>query len=480
MISTLHKILRPFMLRRLKADVAKNLPAKTETLLMVGMSKVQKELYKKLLIRDIDSLVMGDQVTKQGSRTSILNIIMQLRKCCGHPYLFEGIEDRTLNPMGDHVVNNCGKMVLTDKLLKKLKEKDHRVLIFTQMTRILDILEDVMNMRGYSYCRIDGNTTHEDRENSIDAFNAPNSPKFAFLLSTRAGGLGINLQTADTVILYDSDWNPQADLQAQDRAHRIGHKRPVQIYRLVTENTTEEKIVERAQQKLKLDAMVVQSGRLKDKDKVSEAKRTARKAGHLDLTKINNFIRSAQVSKEELMAAVKFGADQVFRSTESDITDADIDAIMARGEEKTKELMEKLQNVDKGDLLDFSMDGGLSAQTYQGVDYSDRAFRDELKLLNAAGMGKRERKAVNNFAFEDFEKGSDEEDDERFGPGTVRTNSNRTVTVPRHFRLPKMEDFQFFNKKRLQELSKIEFAMFATMVDKRTVPTFDALNLLDR
>ena len=113
-------------------------------------------------------------------------------------------------------------------------------------------------MRGYKYCRIDGNTTHEDREAGIDSYNAENSEKFCFLLSTRAGGLGINLQTADTVILYDSDWNPQADLQAQDRAHRIGQKKPVQVYRLATENTIEEKIVERAQQKLKLDAMVVQ------------------------------------------------------------------------------------------------------------------------------------------------------------------------------------------------------------------------------
>ena len=128
---------------------------------------MQKQLYKKLLIRDIDSLVVGDTVTKTGSKTSILNIIMQLRKCCGHPYLFEGIEDRTLDPLGRHVIDNCGKMVLVDKLLKKLKEKGHRVLIFSQMTRLLDILEDVMNMNGYKYCRIDGNTTHEVREESI-------------------------------------------------------------------------------------------------------------------------------------------------------------------------------------------------------------------------------------------------------------------------------------------------------------------------
>ncbi len=338
MISQLHKVLRPFMLRRLKADVAKGLPPKTETLVMVGMSKMQKQLYKKLLLRDIESITSNNTKNK----TTILNIVMQLRKCCGHPYLFEGVEDRTLDPLGEHLVDNCGKLFMVDKLLKRLKERGSRVLIFTQMTRVLDILEDFMVMRGYQYCRIDGNTDYEVRESSIDVFNAPNSEKFCFILSTRAGGLGINLQTADTCILYDSDWNPQADLQAQDRCHRLGQKKPVSVYRLVSENTVEEKIVERAQQKLKLDAMVVQQGRLKEKDKVS---------------------------KEDIMAAIRFGADTVFRSEESTITDDDIDAILARGEAKTKELAEKIQKADKGDLLDFRLDGGVSAQTFEGVDY---------------------------------------------------------------------------------------------------------------
>lgn len=150
MISQLHKVLRPFMLRRLKADVAKGLPPKTETLIMVGMSKMQKQLYKKLLLRDIESITSGGN---GGNRTSILNIVMQLRKCCGHPYLFEGVEDRTLDPLGEHLVENCGKLVMVDKLLKRLKERGSRVLIFTQMTRVLDILEDYMVMRGYKYCR---------------------------------------------------------------------------------------------------------------------------------------------------------------------------------------------------------------------------------------------------------------------------------------------------------------------------------------
>ena len=216
-ISQLHKILRPFMLRRLKADVAKGLPPKTETLIMVGMSSMQKKLYKSLLLRDIES------ITSSGNknRTAVLNIVMQLRKCCGHPYLFDGIEDRTLDPLGEHLVENCGKLTMVDKLLKKLKERGSRVLIFTQMTRyvmyyaccivvgvtiivtesltfsclfllcnersILDILEDFMVMRGYQYCRIDGNTEYEAREAAIDEFNREGSEKFCFILSTRAG-----------------------------------------------------------------------------------------------------------------------------------------------------------------------------------------------------------------------------------------------------------------------------------------------------
>lgn len=148
MISQLHKILRPFMLRRLKADVAKGLPPKTETIIMVGMSRMQKQLYKKLLLRDLDSIA-----GKAGkNRTAVLNIVMQLRKCCGHPYLFEGMEDRTLDPLGEHLVENCGKLFMVDKLLKKLKARGSRILIFTQMTRVLDILEDFMVMRGYKVC----------------------------------------------------------------------------------------------------------------------------------------------------------------------------------------------------------------------------------------------------------------------------------------------------------------------------------------
>lgn len=202
MIGQLHKILRPFMIRRLKSEVEKSLPPKKETILFTGMSTVQKTLYTQILLRDIDTINSGGG-PGNGSRTQILNIVMQLRKCCNHPYLFPGVEDRTQDPLGDHLYASCGKMALLDKLLAKMKQRDHRVLIFSQMTRMLDILEDYLISKGYLYCRIDGNTSYEEREDRIADYNRPGSDKFIFLLSTRAGGLGINLQTADTVIIYD-------------------------------------------------------------------------------------------------------------------------------------------------------------------------------------------------------------------------------------------------------------------------------------
>eukprot|EP00808_Paulinella_micropora_P029209 g58154.t1 len=258
----LHRILRPFLLRRLKADVEKSLPPKVETNLYVGLSAMQREWYSKLLSKDLQALN-----EKGVKKMRLLNIVMQLRKCCNHPYLFSGAEPGPPYNEGEHLIENCGKLVLLDKLLKKLWTDGNRVLVFSQMTRLLDILEDYCCYRGFKYCRLDGSTSQEIRDSQMDEFNAPGSEKFIFLLSTRAGGLGINLQTADTVILYDSDWNPQMDLQAMDRAHRIGQKKQVNVFRLITENSVEEKIVERATRKLALDAMVIRQGRLAEKNR---------------------------------------------------------------------------------------------------------------------------------------------------------------------------------------------------------------------
>ena len=193
----------------------------------------------------------------------------------------------------EHLVYNSQKLAILDKLLPKLQAQDSRVLIFTQMTRILDILEDYCWYRGHSYCRIDGQTPHEDRDAQIQEYNAPGSSKFIFMLSTRAGGLGINLYTADIVILFDSDWNPQMDLQAMDRAHRIGQKKQVKVFRLVTENTVDEKIVERAAVKLRLDRMVIQQGRLAE--------------------------NKQNLGKDEMLNMIRHGAKQVFASKNDEV-----------------------------------------------------------------------------------------------------------------------------------------------------------------
>ena len=207
-LSQLHKILRPFLLRRLKADVEKDLPPKKEIKLLIGMSEMQRAWYANIITKNIDVLnAMGH------NKTRMLNILMQLRKCANHPYLFDGAEQPPF-VNDERMVENSGKMVLLDKLLRRLHAEGHRVLLFSQMTRMLDILEDYCSYREWSYCRIDGSSKTEARDEAMQVYNQPNSPKFLFMLSTRAGGLGINLATADTVILFDSDWNPQMDLQA--------------------------------------------------------------------------------------------------------------------------------------------------------------------------------------------------------------------------------------------------------------------------
>jgi SWI/SNF-related matrix-associated actin-dependent regulator of chromatin subfamily A member 5 len=152
----------------------------------------------------------------------------------------------------------------------RLHEGGHRVVLFSQFTSVLDIIESYLGDRGYPLARLDGNTGRARRAVDQLLFNRPGSPMFIFLASTRAGGLGINLQSADTVVLYDSDWNPQVDTQAMARVHRIGQTKPVAVFRLVTAGTVEERILERAEKKLYLDA-VVAKGEGFDDDNDEEA-----------------------------------------------------------------------------------------------------------------------------------------------------------------------------------------------------------------
>jgi SWI/SNF-related matrix-associated actin-dependent regulator of chromatin subfamily A member 5 len=343
-VQQLHRVLRPFLLRRVKSDVEKALLPKKESNLYIGMSDMQVKWYRKILEKDIDAV--NGAGGKKESKTRLLNIVMQLRKCCNHPYLFEGAEPGPPYTTDEHLVDNSAKMVMLDKLLKRLQADGSRILIFSQMSRMLDILEDYSVMRGFQYCRIDGSTAHEDRISAIDEYNKPGSEKFLFLLTTRAGGLGINLTSADIVILYDSDWNPQADLQAMDRAHRIGQKKQVRVFRFVTDNAIEEKVLERAAQKLRLDQVVIQQGRVQQQTK--------------------------NTSKDELLSMIQHGAEKVFQAhaegeAENGNTEYDdIDAILKKGEERTAELNSRYENLGIDDLQNFKSD---SAYEWNGQSF---------------------------------------------------------------------------------------------------------------
>eukprot|EP00123_Amoebidium_parasiticum_P016909 comp23636_c1_seq1/m.40301 comp23636_c1_seq1/g.40301 ORF comp23636_c1_seq1/g.40301 comp23636_c1_seq1/m.40301 type:complete len:1534 (-) comp23636_c1_seq1:538-5139(-) len=259
-IRGLHKVLRPFLLRRLKSQVESQLPSKTEYVIKVGMTALQSSVYNQL---KKNSMILCEQGGANKMR-AVNNAMMHLRKICNHPYLFDEIEDAvnpSKLPAGPNLYRVSGKFELLDRMFAKLKAAGHRVLLFCQMTRLLVIMEDYLNWRGYKYLCLTGTTKAEDRGAMLSLFNAKDSEYFVFLLSTRAGGLGLNLQTADTVIIFDSDWNPFQDQQAQDRAHRIGQKNEVRVLRLVSMGTVEEYILEAAQRKLHMDAKVIQAGR---------------------------------------------------------------------------------------------------------------------------------------------------------------------------------------------------------------------------
>lgn len=264
-IRRLHKVLRPFLLRRLKQDVEKDLPEKQERVIKCRFSALQAKLYKQLVTHN--KMVVSDGKGGKTGMRGLSNMLMQLRKLCNHPFVFEPVEDQ-MNPArtsNDLLWRTAGKFELLDRILPKFRATGHRVLMFFQMTQIMNIMEDFLRLRGLKYLRLDGATKSDDRSDLLKLFNNPDSEYFCFLLSTRAGGLGLNLQAADTVVIFDSDWNPHQDLQAQDRAHRIGQKNEVRILRLISSNSVEEKILERAQFKLDMDGKVIQAGKFDNK-----------------------------------------------------------------------------------------------------------------------------------------------------------------------------------------------------------------------
>ncbi|KAJ8014194.1 hypothetical protein DPEC_G00037720 [Dallia pectoralis] len=357
----LHQILTPFLLRRLKSDVTLEVPPKKEIVVYAPLTAkqecfytavVNKTIAKVLGQEKVEAPVMlnssgrpkrrtrkpvdyvetdGDtpydlekyleRVQKEAEQNpapvvdvqmpldsqinlKLQNILMLLKRCCNHPYLIEYPLDPATQQfkIDEQLVQTSGKFLILDRMLPELKKRGHKVLIFSQMTSILDILMDFCYLRGYQYSRLDGSMAYADREENMRKFSS-DPDVFLFLLSTRAGGLGINLTAADTVIIFDSDWNPQADLQAQDRCHRIGQTKPVVVYRLVTANTIDQKILERASAKRKLEKMVIHKNKFKGrKADLKQSKSCVDVSELMDLLNTRDYEKSVKSTKGKVIS----------------------------------------------------------------------------------------------------------------------------------------------------------------------------------
>ena len=256
-IHRLHTVLRPFLLRREKKEVEKELPNKVEYVIKVELSAWQNIVYNQIKKKGI---LARDPSTGKIGNKALMNTMMQLRKICNHPYLFLDYHNPMYEHIDDVIFKSSGKFELLDRIIPKLLNCGHKILIFSQMTHLMDILQLFFDYKGFRHLRLDGNTKADDRGSQMEIFNNEKSEYKIFILSTRAGGLGLNLQAADTVIIFDSDWNPQMDIQAQDRAHRIGQKHEVRVLRLITQTKIEEDILSKASFKKNLDEKIIRAG----------------------------------------------------------------------------------------------------------------------------------------------------------------------------------------------------------------------------
>lgn len=339
-IVKLQMLIQPYLFRRNKNDVNLKLPEKEETIIEVEMTQIQRTFSKIILKDNID--ILSDMSTY---KTNLNNVMMQLRKLFCHPFLFAQLESLCLSqyreknniPESTPLTNEdeikslvmaSGKTILIDKLLPKLKEGNHKVLIFSQMTRMLDIIEDYLVYKQYNYERLDGSCSTARRKLSIEKFQNDDDA-FIFLLSTRAGGLGINLTKADTVIIYDCDWNPQNDIQAQSRAHRIGQTKKVNVYRLITRGCYESEMFTRASKKLALDYAILDSN----------------SSGSFDLYNRRPHISKAQEREQaraELQLILRKGAYYTFNDDPNEIDkfcSEDIDKILEHRSHLRKDIV---------------------------------------------------------------------------------------------------------------------------------------------
>ncbi|KAF2637079.1 hypothetical protein P280DRAFT_492703 [Massarina eburnea CBS 473.64] len=396
-LAELSDAIQPYMIRRTKEKVEDDLPPKSEKILRVELSDIQLEYYKNILTRNYEALNEGGS----GHKQSLLNIVMELKKASNHALLFPNAEHKLLglNPTKDEqlkaLITTSGKMMLLDRLLGKLRADGHRVLIFSQMVHMLDILTDYMKLRNYQYQRLDGTVPASDRRTAIEHFNAPGSDDYCFLLSTRAGGLGINLMTADTVVLFDSDWNPQADLQAMARAHRIGQQKPVSVYRLVSKDTIEEEILERARNKRMLEFITIQRGVTDRQQK-----------------EINDKLKAVEQpnSAEDINNILKRRGQKMFEQSgnQKKLEDLDIDAVLENAEEhKTEQApgltsdggAEFLKNFEYTDVkIDLEWDDIIPKEELEVVkaDIEKRREEDATRKLLEESAPRKRKAATDN------------------------------------------------------------------------------------
>lgn len=369
-IEKLHTVLKPYLLRRMKDDVEKSIPPLQETIIDIEMTTIQKTIYKALYENNKGMLMKGSGFN---FNTSMNNLEMQLRKCCNHPFLMRELQSelskdcQTQAQYVEKLINCSGKMILLDKLVEKIVKEDSKVLIFSQFTNMLLLIEEYLKIKSIGYEKIDGGVKAKERQNSIDRFNNSSSKINVFLLSTKAGGVGINLTSANVVIIFDSDWNPQNDVQATARAHRIGQENLVKVYRLITKKTYEAEMFERASKKLGLDQAIFLGGAFhqttKPKNEDDNLKKLSKNEIEILLKKgimgfledgedagqanqdIDEIIKNSRVAKYSLINGTYTFSKSTFNSTESDkniqIDDPNFWSIVFKNAESECDKLEK-------------------------------------------------------------------------------------------------------------------------------------------
>ena len=269
-------MLKPYILRRVKEDVESTIPRLSETIVDVEMSGTQKAYYRGILEKNKAAML------KSLNAANFNSLATQLRKCCDHPYLVspeteaEIRGDATGEEEVRRFVKASGKMILLMKLLEKFKKEGKKVLVFSQFVVMLDLMQPYLERSGYNTELLKGALSASQRHQAITRFNHDRTD--VFLISTKAGGVGINLIAATEIIIYDSDWNPQNDIQATARAHRIGQKREVTVYRLITASSYESEMFQLSSKKLGLDKAVFAGDTFKTAGEFDEAEKQMTKA----------------------------------------------------------------------------------------------------------------------------------------------------------------------------------------------------------